>query len=113
MVNIFFINHFLQELASNDFSAGFRTQFNNRLLNIRLSGVFVADDYKSDLGFVRRTDIFKINPQIELKFWPKNKKIQRHSFTVIPISIWRPELDFENSDYTIISRWEANFLNSF
>lgn len=47
-----------------------------------------------------------------MKFWPKNRTIQRHSFTIIPISIWRPELDFENSDYTIISRWEANFQNT-
>ena len=108
----FFHKSFSPGITSNDFSAGFRTQYNNRFLNIRLSGVFVADDYKSELGFVRRTDIFKINPQIELKFWPKNRKIQRHSFTIIPISIWRPELDFENSDYTIISRWEANFINS-
>jgi hypothetical protein len=108
----FYHKSFSPGITSNDYSAGFRTQYNNRFLNIRLSGVFVADDYRSDLGFVRRTDIFKINPQIELKFWPKNKKIQRHSFTVIPISIWRPELDFENSDYTIISRWEANFLNT-
>lgn len=108
----FFHKSFSPGITSNDFSAGFRTQYNNRFLNIRLSGVFVADDYKSELGFVRRTDIFKINPQIELKFWPKNSAIQRHSFTVIPISIWRPELEFENSDYTIISRWEANFLNS-
>ena len=63
-------------------------------------------------AIIFNSNYIKINPQIELKFWPKNSKIQRHSFTVIPISIWRPELDFENSDYTIISRWEANFLNS-
>ncbi|MDC0871052.1 hypothetical protein OAP87_06805, partial [Flavobacteriaceae bacterium] len=59
----FFHKSFSPGITSNDFSAGFRTQYNNRFLNIRLSGVFVADDYKSELGFVRRTDIFKINPQ--------------------------------------------------
>ena len=54
-------------MNSNDFSAGFRTEYNNRNINIRLSGVFVADDFRSDLGFVRRTDILKINPKLELK----------------------------------------------
>ena len=107
----FFHKSFSPGVSSNDFSTGFRTQFNNRLLNIRLSGVFVADDFRSDLGFIRRTDILKINPNFELKFWPKKGKIQRHSFSVTPISIWRPELEFENSDYTIISRWEANLKN--
>ena len=64
------------------------------------------------MGFVRRTDIFKINPQFQLKFWPKESQIQRHSFSVIPISIWRPKLEFENSDYYIISRWEASFKSN-
>ena len=108
----FFHKSFSPGINSNDFSAGMRTEFNNRLLNIRLSGVFVAEDFRSDLGFVRRTDILKMNPRFELKFWPKNKAIQRHRFSVTPISIWRPELNYENSDYTIISRWEANFNNN-
>ena len=75
---------------------GIKNEYNTRRLGIRLSGVFVADDFRSDLGFVRRTDIFKINPQFQLKFWPKESQIQRHSFSVIPISIWRPKLEFEN-----------------
>ncbi len=108
----FFHKSFSPGVSSNDFSAGMKTEFNNRLLNIRLSGVFIAEDFRSDLGFVRRTDILKINPRFELKFWPKNKAIQRHRFSVTPISIWRPELNYENSDYTIISRWEANFNNN-
>ena len=103
---------FSPNVKSNDFSVGIRTEYNTRRLGIRLSGVFVADDFRSDLGFVRRTDIFKINPQFQLKFWPKESQIQRHSFSVIPISIWRPKLEFENSDYYIISRWEASFKSN-
>ncbi len=108
----FFHKSFSPGVSSNDFSAGIRTQFNNRKFNVRLSGVFVADKFRSDLGFIRRTDIFKINPQFELKFWPKKSTIQRHSFSVTPIYIWRPELDYENSDYLIISRWQASFKNN-
>lgn len=103
---------FSPNVKSNDFSVGIRTEYNTRRLGIRLSGVFVGDDFRSDLGFVRRTDIFKINPQFQLKFWPKESQIQRHNFSVIPISIWRPKLEFENSDYYIISRWEASFKSN-
>lgn len=110
--NYFFHKSFSPGVKTNDYSAGFRTEFNNRTLGIRMSGVFVGDNYRSDLGFIRRTDIFKINPRFELKFWPKKGAIQRHTFQFTPISIWRPELNFENSDYTIISRWNVNFQNT-
>ena len=99
-------------VSSKDFSAGFNTAFNNRRLGIRLSGVFVGDNYRSDLGFIRRTDIFKANPQFEVKFWPEKGAIQRHALQFIPIFLWRPELNFELSDYTIITRWRVNFRNT-
>ncbi len=109
----YFLNKsFSPGVNSNDYSFGFNTIYNSRLLDVSLSGVFVGDNYRSDLGFIRRNDIFKVDPRFELKFWPKKGKIQRHSFALIPISIWRPQLDFENSDYTIISRWSANFQNN-
>ncbi|MBL4604642.1 MAG: carbohydrate binding family 9 domain-containing protein [Flavobacteriaceae bacterium] len=108
----FFHKSFSPGISSNDVTAGVRTQFNNKRFNIRLSGVFVADNFRSDLGFIRRTDILKINPQFELKFWPKKGKIQKHSFSITPIYVWRPELDFQNSDYAIISRWQASFKDN-
>ena len=108
----FFHKSFFPNAKGNSFSAGIKTEYNTRRLGIRLSGVFVADNFRSDLGFVRRTDIFKINPQFQIKFWPNERQIQRHSFSVIPISIWRPKLGYENSDYTIISRWEASFRSN-
>ncbi len=108
----FFNKSFSPGVKSKDFTAGFRTEFNNRRLGIRLSGVYVAGNFRSDLGFIRRTDIFKINPQFELKFWPKKGNIQRHSFSVTPIYIWRPSMDYLNSDYTIFSQWRASFKNN-
>lgn len=108
----FFHKSFSPNIDTNDFSAGASTQFKSRNYNIRLSGVFVGNNFRSDLGFIRRTDIFKINPQFQRSFWPSKGTIQRHSFSVTPVIIWRPELNFENSDYTIISRWEANFKNT-
>ena len=95
-----------------DYSAGFSTEYFSRKFNVRLSGVFVGDNYNSELGFLRRTDIFKISPRIERTFWPKESKIQKYSFSVTPIFIWKPELNFQNSDYTIISRWQASLKDN-
>lgn len=108
----YFHKSFSPNVSNNDYSTGASTEYNSRNYNIRLSGLFVGDNFRSDLGFIRRNDIFKIDPQFARNFWPKKRKIQRHSFSVTPIFIWRPELDFENSDYTIISRWEASFQNT-
>lgn len=96
----------------NDISAGISTEYNTRNFKIRLSGVYIEDDFRADLGFIRRTDIFKINPNFEYTIYPKKGKINKHSFSVTPIFIWKPELDYENSDYTIISRWNMSFNNS-
>jgi hypothetical protein len=81
-------------------------------LGVRLSGVYVGDHYESDLGFLRKTDIFKITPKIERTFWPLESKIQKHSFSVTPIFIWKPDLNFKNSDNAKLSNQQANFRNT-
>ena len=103
---------FSQGVKDKNYSAGFSTQYFNRDFNVRLSGVYVGDNYESDLGFLRRTDIFKITPKIERTFWPIESAIQKHSFSITPIFIWKPTLNFKNSDYTVISRWKAKFKNT-
>ena len=99
-------------VKDKNYSAGFSTQYFNRDFNVRLSGVYVGDNYESDLGFLRRTDIFKITPKIERTFWPIESTIQKHSFSITPIFIWKPDLNFKNSDYAVISRWQASFKNT-
>lgn len=109
----YFHKSFSPNASNSDYSTGASTQYNSRNYNIRLSGLFIGDDFRSDLGFIRRTDIFKINPQFSRTFWAKksDSKIVKHIFSVIPIFIWKPKLDFDNSDYTIISRWNSQFKN--
>ncbi|WP_412987885.1 DUF5916 domain-containing protein [Pontimicrobium sp. IMCC45349] len=103
---------FSPNVDSKDISSGASTEYFSRNWNARISGVYVGDNFRSDLGFIRRTDIFKINPKIERTFWPKRGRVQKHSLSVTPVFLWRPELDFENSDYTIVTRWQTNFNNT-
>jgi len=103
---------FTDDLKGDDISAGASTEYRSRNYNIRLSGLWIGDDFTSDLGFLRRTDILKINPRFRRNFWPKNKKLQQHNFSITPTFIWKPELDFENSDYTIKTEWEGSFQNT-
>ena len=103
---------FTPEVEGDDYSTGARLQYNSRNWRVRGSGVFIGDNFQSDLGFIRRTDILKIDPQVEYLLFPKKGKINRHIFSFTPIVTWRPTLDYFNSDYTFITRWNAEFKNN-
>lgn len=108
----FFHKSFSPNVSTNDFSSGISTEYNNRHYNIRLSGLYVGDNFRSELGFIRRRDILRIDPQIQRSFWPKSGKAQRHRLSITPQFIWRPELDFQNSDYNIMTRWQTTYQNN-
>lgn len=95
----------------DEISFGSSLEYNSRNYRIRASGVYIGEDFRSDLGFIRRTGILKINPSIERLFWPKQGAFNRHSLEVIPIFIWAEEGNYKNSDYTIITRWQSELKN--
>lgn len=109
----FFHKSFTPNTEGSDVSFGVTTEYNSRNFSARVGGVFVGEDFNSTLGFIRRKDIFKINPRFQYNIWPSaEKKVVKHEISVTPIFIWRPALDYENSDYTIFSRWEVQFKNT-
>lgn len=103
---------FTPSLDSNDYSMGAELQFNDPNWRIKARGLYVGEHFISDLGFIPRSDIFKIDPQIEYLLFPKNGRINQHNFSFIPIVIWRPELDFQLSDYNFIGKWNAELTNT-
>ena len=108
----FFHKSFSPDTSGKDVSSGATTEYNSRNWNFRFGAVFVGENFRSDLGFIRRTDVFKISPRIERVFWPKTGAIQKHSISVMPFYLWRPELDFEKSDHTIVTSWNAELKNT-
>ncbi|MBC2839161.1 DUF5916 domain-containing protein [Robiginitalea sp. SC105] len=102
---------FNEGVNDNDWSAGASMRFNSRNWNGFTKWVYLGENFDSDLGFVRRTDIFKGVGNIERVFWPQSGFINNHSFSIIPVYTWRPSADMQNTDYTIRTRWEARFRN--
>lgn len=105
----FFHKSFAHDIGDDDSSGGVDLQYNSRTINFGLRGNFVGNDFRSDLGFVRRQDIIAARPFIEFNFWPKKGKINSHGFRFSPNAIWRPTLDYQNTDYTIFTSWQAQF----
>lgn len=110
--NYFFHKSFSPGVSSKDYSFGASTSYNSRNWNFTLKGVYVGDNYRSDLGFIRRTDMFKLYPNIKRLFWPKTGIINNHSLSFTPVFFWRPTLDFEKSDHSITTTYEAEFNNN-
>ncbi|NND10687.1 MAG: hydrolase [Flavobacteriaceae bacterium] len=102
---------FSPDSDEDEISTGASTEYNSRSFRARLSGLYIGDNFRSDLGFIRRSGIFKINPQLEKLFWPVGSAFNRHSLSVTPIFVWAEEGNYINSDYTIITRWQSEFRN--
>lgn len=97
--------------GGKNLSSGLFLNYNTRKYNILTDIVYIGDDFRSDLGFIRRTDILKFVTGVERIFWPSRGAINKHSFQVFPIFIWQPEMDYKNTDYNIMSTWSAEFKN--
>ncbi|WP_435654774.1 DUF5916 domain-containing protein [Cellulophaga baltica] len=102
---------FQHDSDSKDISTGAYMSYNSRKFNVFSDWVYIGDDFRSDLGFIRRTNIFKFVTGFERVFWPTASKINSHSFEVFPIFTLNPELDFKTTDYTVRASWGAEFVN--
>jgi len=96
---------------TGNLSTGATLSYFSRKFNVYSKGMYVDTDFTSDLGFVRRTDIFKGILSAERVFWPRKGAIQNHAFKVFPIAFWSPKRDFQNTDYNVTTTWLAKFQN--
>ncbi len=94
-----------------NFSTGAYLGKTSKYFNIFADAVYIDEDFTSDLGFVRRTDIVKITTSVEKVFWPKSDLINQYSFSVFPVITWRPGLDFQKTDHNYILNGEIGFEN--
>ena len=97
--------------GNKDLSTGLNLNYRSRYFNVTMDGIYIGDDFRSDLGFIRRTDIIKAVTGFERIFWPKTGNINSHTFNFFPIFTWVPGLDYRNTDYEIRSSWSAEFKN--
>lgn len=107
----FYHKAFAHDIGDRNDSGGMDLQYNSRYFNFGLRGNFVGNDFRSDLGFIRREDIVAARPFVEFNFWPSKGTVNTHGFRFSPNFIWRPTLDYQNTDYTIFTQWQAEFTS--
>lgn len=105
----FYHKSFASQIGNADDAASATLEYLTKNLNLGFRSSYVGNDYRSDLGFVRRRDIVALRPYIEYNFWPEKSKLIRHGFRFGPNAIFRPTLDYQNTDYTFFYSWDAQF----
>ncbi|MGF1559245.1 MAG: DUF5916 domain-containing protein [Flavobacteriaceae bacterium] len=108
-----FITHksFQPDDNEGNFASSALIRYNTRKFNVFAKGTFVDEDFRSDLGFVRRTDLFKTLLSAERVFWPKKGIVQNHAFQFFSNIRWSPSRDFLNTDYDLQTQYEIQFTN--
>lgn len=102
---------FTPEAGDKEFSSGGFLEYNTRKWKLNIGGTYVGEDFKADLGYVRRNDIFTIDPVITRVFYPVDSKINTHTLELRTSSTWSPELDFLHTDAMMDMEYQIQFLN--
>lgn len=98
--------------TKGNYSAQAITTYNKNNWVFITDWVYVDNEFQADLGFVPRTDIFKMGNFAQRFFIPKNRNIiNRHNANLLFINYFRPTLDYKLSDYLLRLQWEIEFRN--
>lgn len=73
-----FLKSFSPDKSGKDVTLAANLQYNNRRLLVSWQSEYIGKNYNAEVGYVPRTNIIKINPQIGYLFFPKGKTILSH-----------------------------------
>lgn len=82
---------------------GTNINYNSRKFGAIWQHEYVSDEYNAEVGFVPRTNYFRISPNAQLKYYPQNEILNRHNFNLGADVFWRP--DFGKTDHFFTFRW--------
>lgn len=95
--------------SDGNFSAGASLRRNTKFWNIASDINFVDEDFRSDLGFIRRKDVIESRVSISRLFWPKDNGINNHRIQFEPTFTWRPGLDYKKTDHNLSLNYTIAF----
>ena len=98
-----------------DFSGNLSSQavlsYNTRYYNLLSDWVYVDKDFRSDLGFIPRADIFKSGTGIARTYYTQGSFINKITPRFINLMFYKPSLDYKKTDQTTGLNAEIEFKN--
>ena len=102
---------FTPNFGKDNLSSGVRVERNKTKSTISAGAGYVGSDFKSDLGYIRRTDIFKSRASYQYRIYPENEKIRYYGFRQGVYLTHKPDIDFFLSDRTYLTEFTMDFNN--
>lgn len=101
---------FSPDADGNDWTYGTRLNYNIRKLRLQWRMEQIAEDYNAEVGFVRRTDIIRMQPSANFFFYPEDGAITRHGPGIETDITIRP--DSGRIDHQLDFRYRLDFLDT-
>lgn len=110
----FYVHKSYQPNSGKD-NSSMRTflNYNTRKWNIFSDLVYLGKDFKSDLGFIRRTDLLKSGRVIEYSSYPKEGNINRLQYRLMWFDFWQPSDDMRLTDRRVFLNFDATSKRQF
>ena len=89
---------------------GTELNYNKRAFGLTWRHDLVEEGYNAEVGFVRRSNFYRINPRAELRYYPQTQKINEYSIGAESEIFWRP--GFGKTDHNFQIGIDGQFANS-
>jgi hypothetical protein len=110
MGKAFLHKSFTPEVENDDFAHAVWLRYNTRKLRIDYNHEYVGANYNAEVGFVPRSDYYRLQPEIEYRIFPKKGKVNVHSFELR--NDWYFDMDLKMLDGSSRLAYDIEFKNS-
>lgn len=103
---------FTEGLTGDDLIAGMNLERNTLRHRASMEIIHGGADFRSDLGFFRRTGFVKLSPSYTYRIYPENPNVINYDFSQRSFLILNPDLDYQLTERWIISSVRKRYLNN-
>ncbi|MEM9823178.1 MAG: DUF5916 domain-containing protein [Bacteroidota bacterium] len=95
---------------NNPFSHGTSLRYNTRKYIVEWTHQLVGEGFDAQVGFVPRSDFFRINPEVRMQFYPQDKRLTLHSVNLSSTVFWNNE--FGKTDHEVRLSWNGSYIDN-
>ena len=103
---------FTEGLIGDDVIAGMNVERNTLRHRASLELIHGGADFRSDLGFFRRTGFVKFSPAYTYRLYPKNPNVINYDFSQRSFLILNPVLDYQLTERWLVSTVRKRYLDN-
>ena len=108
----FFHKSYTKGLEEDDIISGVKLQKNTLRHSLGIEIIHGGEDFRSDLGFFRRTGFLKVSPEYTYRIYPKNPNVNSYEISERTFFVYNPKLNYLLTDRWFITSIRKRYLNS-